>query len=155
MKRQLLAACAVAALAGCATAAATPSAPVAEAVPPPVAAAPAEPTAADAAAFVADAEARLEKMSEYVGRISWVRNTYITYDTMALEAQANAEFTEMGVKLAKESARFNDTPGVDPVVRRKLNLLKLGLTLPAPDRPGAAEELAQIGTRMDSTYSTG
>ena len=156
MKRQLLTACALVALAGCASASASPSGPVASgpvsaAMPP----APVVLTAADAAAFVADAEARLAKMSEYVARISWVRNTYITYDTMALEAQANAEFTELGVQLAKGAARFNDTAGVDPVVRRKLNLLKLGLTLPAPDRPGAADELAQIGTRMDSTYATG
>ena len=153
MKRHLLTACCLAALAGCASASASaPSAPVAEAPPP--AAAPAA-TAADAAAFVADAEAKLEKEGEYVARVSWVRNTYITYDTMALEAQANAEATEMGVQFAKGAARFNDTPGVDPVVRRKLNLLKLGLVLPAPDRPGAADELAQIGTRMDSTYATG
>ncbi len=39
--------------------------------------------------------------------------------------------------------------------RRKLELLKLGLTLPAPDRPGAAKELAEITTRLDSTYSVG
>jgi len=153
MKRHLLTACALAVLAGCATAASEPAAvapaPVAEAPPP------AGPTAAEAAAFIADAEAKLTKMSEYVARISWIRNTYITYDTMALEAQANAEFTEMGVKLAKGAARFNDTPGISPDVRRKLNLLKLGLVLPAPDRPGAADELAQIGTRMDSTYATG
>ena len=156
MKRQLLTACALVALAGCASASASPSGPVASgpvsaAMPP----APVVLTAADAAAYVADAETRLAKLSEYVARISWIRNTYITYDTMALEAQANAEFTELGVQLAKGAARFNDTPGVDPVVRRKLNLLKLGLTLPAPDRPGAADELAQIGTRMDSTYATG
>ncbi len=154
MKRQLLTACALVALAGCASVSASTPEPVAEA-PAPVAAAPAAPTAAQAAAFVEDAEARLAKLGEYVARISWVRNTYITYDTMALEAQANAELTELGVQLAKGAARFNDTPGVDPVVRRKLNLLKLGLTLPAPDRPGAADELAQIGTRMDSTYATG
>lgn len=156
MKRQLLTACALVALAGCASASASASGPVASApVPAAMPPAPVVLTAADAAAFVADAETRLARMSEYVARISWVRNTYITHDTMALEAQANAEFTELGVQLAKGAARFNDTANVDPVVRRKLNLLKLGLTLPAPDRPGAADELAQIGTRMDSTYATG
>jgi peptidyl-dipeptidase A len=34
-------------------------------------------------------------------------------------------------------------------------LLKLNLTLPAPDRDGAARELADITTRLDSSYSTG
>jgi len=156
MKRHLMAAAAVAVLAGCATASAsTPPAPVAESAPPPAVAAPAALTAADAVAFTADAEAQLEKMSEYAARIAWTRATYITFDTMALEAQANAEFTELGVKLAKGAARFNDVPGIDPVTRRKLNLLKLGLVLPAPDRPGAADELSQLSTKLDSTYATG
>ena len=39
--------------------------------------------------------------------------------------------------------------------RRKLELLKLGLTLPAPSRPGAAQDLSEITTRLSSTYSTG
>ncbi|NEX93385.1 M2 family metallopeptidase, partial [Caulobacter sp. 17J65-9] len=117
-------------------------------------AAPAAPTAAEANAFIADTEKQLAEMSEYASRVSWVRNTYITFDTMWLESDVNAKYTEMGVKLAKEAARFNDVD-VDPVVRRKLNLLKLGLVAPAPDKPGAADELAQITTRMDSTYATG
>jgi len=157
MRRHLLTACAVAALAGCASASATttasseaPAAPVAAEAPAPAAA-----TAADAQAFVADAEAQLAKLAEYAARVSWIRATYITVDTMALEAEANAQFTELGVKLAKGAARFNDTPGIDPVTRRKLNLLKLGLVLPAPDRPGAAEELANLSTKLDSTYATG
>ncbi|WP_029086808.1 M2 family metallopeptidase [Brevundimonas aveniformis] len=107
-----------------------------------------------ARAFVLDAERRLMEMSEYAGRVSWVRNTYITFDTMWLEARANAEYTELGVELANEAARFNDVDA-DPETRRKLNLLRQGLVAPAPNRPGAASELAEIGTRMDSTYATG
>ncbi|MBC6983633.1 M2 family metallopeptidase [Caulobacter sp. 17J80-11] len=155
MKRLLMTAAAACALAGCATTpsastAPTPATPAAPAGP----AAPAAPTAAEANAFIADTEKQLAEMSEYASRVSWVRNTYITFDTMWLESDVNAKYTEMGVKLAKEAARFNDVE-VDPVVRRKLNLLKLGLVAPAPDKPGAADELAQITTRMDSTYATG
>jgi peptidyl-dipeptidase A len=155
MKRYLLAAAAVSALAGCATnEAGTPVVvPVAEASPPP-AAAPAL-TAADAKAFTDRAEAELATFSEYAARVSWVRNTYITYDTMELESQANAKGTEMSVRYAKEAARFDNVPGIDPVTRRKLLILKTGLVLPAPDKDGAADELAAIGTRMDSTYATG
>jgi len=112
------------------------------------------PTAAEAAAFVADAEKQLAEASEYAGRVAWVRATNITYDTMWLEAKANAEYTELSVKLANEAARFNDVD-VPFDVRRKLNILTQGIVLPAPNKPGAATELAEITTRLDSTYATG
>ena len=86
--------------------------------------------------------------------MAWVRATNITYDTMWLEAKANAEYTELSVKLANEAARFNDVD-VPFDVRRKLNILTQGIVLPAPNKPGAATELAEITTRLDSTYATG
>jgi peptidyl-dipeptidase A len=112
------------------------------------------PTTADATAFVADAETRLAALSEEAARIQWTRATNITYDTMWLESRINAEYTELQVELANGAARFNDVE-VPADVRRKLNLLRLGIVLPAPNRPGAAVELAEITTRLDSTYSVG
>ncbi|ESQ81112.1 M2 family metallopeptidase [Asticcacaulis sp. YBE204] len=112
------------------------------------------PTAEDAKAYVEAAEAKLATMGEYAARVQWVRNTYITYDTMWLESKANADYTEANVKLAMGAAKFNDVQ-VDEVTRRKLNLLKLSLTLPAADKPGAAEEMAKLATSLDSTYATG
>lgn len=111
-------------------------------------------TAEGAAAFVAEAEQKLLALSEYVGRVAWVRATHITFDTMWLEARANAEYTELQVALANEAARFNDVQVPDDV-RRKLNLMRQSIVLPAPNRPGAASELADITTRLDSTYATG
>ncbi|MDP2765231.1 MAG: M2 family metallopeptidase, partial [Brevundimonas sp.] len=111
-------------------------------------------TAAEATAFVADAETRLTALSEEAARIQWARATNITYDTMWLESRINAEYTELQVELANGAARFNDVDVPDDV-RRKLNLLRLGIVLPAPNRPGAAAELAEITTRLDSTYSVG
>ena len=155
MKRQLLTAAAIAVLgvaaAGCAALgmdqnAASPAAPTGPAQ--------AAPTAEGAAAFVADAEKQLADLFEYAARVQWVRATNITFDTMWLESKVNAEVTELQVKLAGEAARFNDVQ-VAPDVRRKLNLLRLGIVLPAPARAGAAAELAEITTRLDSTYATG
>src|SRR5690606_5767609 len=40
-------------------------------------------------------------------------------------------------------------------IERKMNILRTGITLPAPSRPGAAQELADIATWLESTYSTG
>lgn len=53
-----------------------------------------------------------------------------------------------------QAARFNAVK-LDPVNRRKLDLLKRSLVLPAPARPGAADQLATLASRLDSTYSTG
>lgn len=151
MKRNLLAAVAACAL-SCGLAQPTLAQPTSAAAPQAAAAFPATPQGATA--FVADAEARLTEMAEYVARVQWVRATNITFDTMWLESRANAQATEMSVQLANEAARFNDVQ-VPADVRRKLNLLRLGLVLPAPNRPGAAAELADITTRLDSTYATG
>ena len=114
----------------------------------------AKPTAAEAKAFVDQAEAEIAANSEYVARSSWVRATYITEDTQWLEAKAQAEQTALVTRLATAAAKF-DGVDADPVTLRKLKLLKLYLVLPAPDRPGAAAELATLSSRLDSTYSTG
>ena len=120
----------------------------------PAAAQGAQPTAADAKVFVDQAESQLASMNEYAAKASWVRANFITEDTQWLEAKATAEQSELATKLAKQAARFNGV-AVDPVTARKLKLLKLYLVLPAPDRPGAAAELANLSTKLDSTYSTG
>ncbi|HEY0300577.1 MAG TPA: M2 family metallopeptidase, partial [Rhizomicrobium sp.] len=111
------------------------------------------PTAAEAAAFVARAEADLARESEYASRAAWVQATYITEDTNWLVAKAGAGFTDLAVRYAKGAARF-DGLKLDPVTRRKLYLLKQGLVLPAPSRPGASQELADIGTRLSTDYAT-
>lgn len=148
-KTRLLAAVAFLALAGaCATSATTAVAP------PAPAAAPAPAARPDAAAFVAAAEKELETLSEAAGRADWLRQTNITYDTNWIAAYANARITERASALAKEAAGYS-TAGLDPVTARKLDLLKRGLTLPAPGRPGVAQEMADIGTKLEERYATG
>ncbi|MET0271883.1 MAG: M2 family metallopeptidase [Phenylobacterium sp.] len=114
----------------------------------------AQPTPADAKAFVEKAEAQLATMNEYAAKASWVRANFITEDTMWLEAKAGSEQNQLATKLAMEAAKYNGV-AADPVTARKLKLLKLYLVSPAPDRPGAADELAKLLTKLDSTYSTG
>ena len=114
----------------------------------------AAPTPDEARAFVEKAETDLAALSEYLNKASWVRATFITDDTQWLEANANGEWTEKTTSLAEQASRF-DGLDLDPVTRRKLDILKRNLVLPAPDRPGAARELATLSTKLDSTYSTG
>ena len=113
-----------------------------------------KPTAAEAKAFVDKNKAEIATFSPYVNRSSWVRATNITEDTQWLEAKATSEQNELVTRYAMQAAKYNGV-AVDPVTARKLKLLKLYLVSPAPDRPGAAAELATLTTRMDSTYSSG
>lgn len=114
----------------------------------------AAPTRADAEAFIERVEKWTREFGEYYARISWVQATYINFDTNWLVTKADTESTEMGVKFANEAKRFNDLD-LPEEMRRKLEAIKLGLNLPAPDRPGAAAELAEINTRMGAAYETG
>ena len=113
------------------------------------------PTAADADAFIASAEKQLADYSLDAQRIAWVNATYITDDTDALAAKSGAEGTELTVKLALDAAKFKGVSGLSPDTARKLDLLRVGVTLPAPTKPGAAEELSTIVTRMSSAYGKG
>jgi peptidyl-dipeptidase A len=121
----------------------------------PAAAASAAPTAADADALVARAEKEFADFGLDAARIAWVNATYITDDTDALAAKSGAIGTEMGVRYALEAAKFDKVKGLSFDTRRKLDILKSGLTLPAPTRPGAAQELSEISTRMASSYGKG
>ena len=114
----------------------------------------ARPTPAEAKAFVEQAETQLAAMSEYAARAAWVRANFITVDTQWLESKASSEQNQLATRLAMEAAKYNGV-AADPVTARKLRLLKLYLVSPAPDRPGAADELARLLTGLDSTYSTG
>ena len=84
-----------------------------------------------------------------------MNSTYLTDDTDALAAHFGTIGTEMGVKFASGAARFNDVAGLDYDTRRKLDILRGGLVLPAPTTPGAATELNEIATRLNSTYGKG
>ncbi len=142
---------AVAALALVAACVTDSAVPVADATTPAVAAPSARP---DAATFVANAETELAALAEAAARADWMRQTNITYDTNWLAARANAQITERASALAKEAAGY-PTAGLDPVVARKLELMKRGLTLPAPGRAGAAQQMADIGTKLEEIYATG
>jgi peptidyl-dipeptidase A len=112
------------------------------------------PTAAEATAYIDAAERELGGMSEEQARISWIYNTYINFDTEWLAQKADAEATEVEVRLASGASRFEGLD-LDPVTQRKVDLLRSALVLPAPLREGAADELAAVNTRMSSRYSTG
>jgi peptidyl-dipeptidase A len=110
---------------------------------------------AEADAFVAQAEKELAAYSLLDNRAQWINSNFITDDTDAIAAEFGARGTELGVKYAKGAAKFDKVQGLSFDTRRKLDFLKQGLVLPAPDKPGAADELNQIATRLQSSYGKG
>jgi peptidyl-dipeptidase A len=115
----------------------------------------ATPTAADADAFVAAAEKDLFDYTVEASQVNWVNATYITDDTDAMAARINAVGTEKAVKYALEAAKYRDVAGLSADTKRKLDILRTGLVLPAPTRPGAATELNTIATDLQSQYGKG
>ena len=112
-------------------------------------------SSADADGFIARAEKELADYGVDAARVAWVNNTYITDDTDALAAKSGAEGTEIAVRLAIEAAKYDKVKGLSPDTRRKLDILRGGIVLPAPTTPGAATELNEIATRLNSTYGKG
>ncbi len=114
-----------------------------------------EPTVADAEAFIASAEKVLFDFSVDASRVAWINNTFITEDTDALAAKYGAEGTELSVKYALEAAKYRDVDDLSADSKRKLDVLRGGLVLPAPTTPGAAIELNEIATKLNSDYGKG
>ncbi|MBL8648838.1 MAG: M2 family metallopeptidase [Sphingopyxis sp.] len=115
----------------------------------------AKPTAADADAFIAAAEKDLFDYTVEGSQVNWVNATYITEDTDAMAARINAVGTEKAVKYALEAAKYANAAGLSADTKRKLDILRNGLVLPAPTKPGAATELNQIATDLQSQYGKG
>ena len=112
-------------------------------------------TVASADAFVADAEKTLAEKSLPAQQIAWVNATYITDDTDALAAASGAEMTDLAVRYGLGAARYQALPGLSYDTKRKLDLLRGGITLPAPTTPGASAQLSMLTTRMSSSYGKG
>jgi peptidyl-dipeptidase A len=110
--------------------------------------------AQDPKKFLDDAEKSLLKLNVDSGRADWVHSTYITYDTEILSAAADERAIAEGVRLAKAATRF-DKVKLPPDMARKMLLLKLGLTLAAPQDPAESAEVTQLAASLEGAYGRG
>lgn len=111
-------------------------------------------TAEGAEKFIADAEKRYSDATIKLSRASWVKSNFITDDTEAIEASHNEEFIALVGELA-ETARKFDGVNLPADTARKLKLLKLALTLPAPKEAKEREELTKVAASMEGEYGKG
>ncbi len=114
----------------------------------------ANPTAADAKAFIDKAEKKLAELAVSASRAAWVQSNFITYDTNILAAKADEQYTAATVQLANEAAKFNDVD-VDFDTRRKLDVLRTSLVLPAPNNPKDTARLSEISASLSAKYGSG
>ncbi len=112
------------------------------------------PTVAEAERFISQAETRLLDLWIKSSRASWVAENFITDDTEAISADAEAAVKAATADLARQALRYEKLP-LPPEVARKFKLLKLSVDIPAPRDPAAQAELAKIAVSLDSDYGKG
>jgi peptidyl-dipeptidase A len=113
-----------------------------------------KPSPEDARQFIDSLEPKLMALNIDSGRADWIKSTYITGDTEEISAKLDQRAIDAQVDYAKQSTRF-DSLNLDPVVARKIQILKLGLTIATPADPKEAEELTRITSQMEGTYGKG
>jgi peptidyl-dipeptidase A len=114
----------------------------------------APPSADEAKKFLDDAEKRIDELGVEAGRASWVQSNFITDDTENLSAAANERAIQYSVQLAKQAKRF-DAVGLPPDQRRKMNLLKVGLTLATPADDKESKEVTRLASSLEASYGKG
>ncbi|TMO03878.1 M2 family metallopeptidase [Pseudoalteromonas sp. S558] len=111
-------------------------------------------TAKDANVFIANTEKELSALYLESSRAEWIYANFITHDTSALSAEVNRKMTETVVRLANEAAKY-DALVLDYDARRKLDKLKLALTLPAPQDADKTAQLSNIVAQLGGLYGKG
>ena len=103
---------------------------------------------------MSNAEAELLKLNVMEQRAEWVAETYITGDTEILTAAANEQLIKRTTELVNEGRRF-EALNLPPDLKRKFLLMKLSLTLPAPNDAKLREELTQTASSLSADYGKG
>ena len=109
------------------------------------------PTVDEAQRWMDRAEAELLDLTTRASRAAWVQETYITDDTETMAAEANDALIGATTRLIDESKHF-DGLQLPPELARKMLLLRLSLTMPAPSNPAERAQLTKIAAALDGGY---
>jgi peptidyl-dipeptidase A len=112
-------------------------------------------TAKDAKEFIAQSEMQLAELLQENERMAWVYSNFITEDTERLAATANEKYTALQVQLAVEAAKYYQIEDLSADTRRKLSILRSGITIPAPGDPAKTAEQSGIGASLGGMYGKG
>ncbi len=106
------------------------------------------------AEFIKEVETTLLEEGEFAARTAWVQSNFITQDTVWLGAKSNEKMTALGVDYAIRAAAYDDEE-LTADMRRKMNMLKNGLTIAAPVDKEKNKQLAEITSGLEAMYGTG
>src|SRR6266850_4380715 len=112
------------------------------------------PTGAEAKTFIEAAEQRLLDLGIKSERSDWVQQNFITQDTEQMAAEATKNLIAAVADEAIRSRRY-DTVKLSSELRRKFDLLRLAVELPAPATPAEQTEMTDIVAWLESTYGKG
>jgi peptidyl-dipeptidase A len=101
--------------------------------------------------FVARLNKEFGDIALELNAAGWTQATYITVDTQLLTARANERLLESFSRAVEESKKFDGQP-MSPASRRTIDLLRQGVSAPAPDDPAKRAELAKIMAGMEAKY---
>jgi peptidyl-dipeptidase A len=101
--------------------------------------------------FVARLNKEFADIALELNAAGWTQATYITVDTQLLSARANERFLAAFSKAVEDSRQFDGKP-MSAASRRAIDLLRQGVSAPAPDDPAKRAELATIMARMEAKY---
>ncbi|MCX7055547.1 MAG: M2 family metallopeptidase, partial [Proteobacteria bacterium] len=101
--------------------------------------------------FVARLNKEFADIALELNAAGWTQATYITVDTQLLSARANERFLAAFSKAVEESKQFDGKP-MSAASRRTIDLLRQGVSAPAPDDPAKRAELATIMAGMEAKY---
>ena len=113
------------------------------------------PTAVEAKAWIDGVDAKLKQISVEESRAAWAYQTDITDEHSAAMEKASAATMAYTTSVIKESAKYAKVSGIDADSARKIHLLQVGSTAPAPDDAKAREELAGLLADMEGIYGKG
>ena len=115
------------------------------------------PLAAASAETADEFVARLNREFAHTGlelnAAGWTQATFINVDTQLLNARTYERFLEQFSHAVEEAKQFEGKP-MTPASRRALDLLKLGVSAPAPDDAAKRAELATILAGMEAKYGS-
>ncbi len=114
----------------------------------------ATPTVEEARRFIDDAEKKLLDLWIKDSRADWLHENFITDDTEEMSAEADEAVASATAELAAESRRFDSLKLPDDVAR-KIMLLRLSVSIPAPRDPALSVELSKINASLDGDYGKG
>jgi peptidyl-dipeptidase A len=114
----------------------------------------AAPTVEEAQRFMTETERELLALAVEAAQAGWIQSNFITVDTQAVAARANERLIAATMARAQQATRFAGLT-LPADLQRRLNLLEVGLVLPAPSDAEQRAELTRIAAAMEAIYGAG